>query len=300
MLQCRSGIGDRTEDHAAQQDHRQRHLLDLRAEAAEDGGSGAHRLARLPLEEAAFEQLADHADAQPAHVSVECRDVVGHRKPCTELVLRIVAGDRSEDQRRIGDAACHRPGGIHRPHQRQDPVTAHPAPRRPYADDAVIGGRVADRSAGVLAECRRAERRRRSDATTGAGGAGVVLDVPRIPRLAERPIARSEHAPLGHVELSEHYRARVAKPRHRGGVLVWHEVGECSRAVRRAHALGEELILHRDGDAVQRTEPIAAHHRGLGVLCLPQGRVTRNGDVRVQRFVPAVDPVEVGLHEIDR
>ena len=204
----------------------------------------------------------------PRTFSVERREVVRYRDARGEFVLRIVARDRPEDQRRIRDGSRHRAGCVHRPDERHDPVTAHPPPGRSNADNAVIGGGVADRPAGVFAQRRRAERSRCRDATAGAGGAGIVLDVPRIPRLAERPVARSEHAALRHVQLAEQDRARVAKPRDRRRVLVRHEVGERSRAVRRADALREELILHRDGDPMQRTELSAAHHRGLSFLRL--------------------------------
>jgi hypothetical protein len=300
VLHRRPRVGDRTEDHSCEQDHRQRHFFHSRAEAAEDGGGGADRIAGLAIEKTALKELANDPDAKATHLAIEPGDVVRHGKSRGEDVLRILTRDGSHDQRRIGDRAGHRPRGIHGPDDRQEAIPAGSPPRRPHPDDATVRRRIADRSAGVLAERRRAQRGRCRDSAAGARRAGLVLRVPRVSRLPVGPVAGAEHAALRHVELAEQDRPGLAETRDRGGILIRHEVRECPRAVRRADPLCEELVLHRDGDPVERPDQVAADHGGLVCLRLFQCRIARHRHVCVQPAIPPIDALEVHAHELDR
>jgi hypothetical protein len=68
-------------------------------------------------------QLADHRDAQPAHVLAAGRlDHRRHRRVDGGRVARVVAGDRLVQQRRVEHRAGARPGLVERAGEGDQPV----------------------------------------------------------------------------------------------------------------------------------------------------------------------------------
>ena len=99
--------------------------------------------------------MAHDADAQPLDVAGQGRAVVGQRVPRARRVLRVVAGDRLQQDRAILDGPGHRPGVVEAVRIGIDPVAADETIGRLQPDDAAKCRRAADRAAGVGAERRR-------------------------------------------------------------------------------------------------------------------------------------------------
>ena len=125
-----------------------------------------------------------------------------------------------------------------------------------------------------------------------------MLRVPGIARLAERVPDGAAERELGHVQLAEQDAARGREPRHHGGVLAGYVVGQQARPRRGPHAARGELILHREGHAVEGPERAAGHHGVLGLARGSQRRLARHRDVGTQPAVEAIDPLEVGAHHL--
>ena len=199
----------------------------------------------------------------PRTPSASAARVVRHGDAARERILGVVARDRLEHARRVFDGASERPGSVHRPAQRKRAVAGHTAPRRAKPDDAAERRGRSHRAAGVLAEGRGAEARGDRDTRARRRSAGIVVEIPRVPRLAERKLLRATEGELGQVQLAQQDAAGRVQARDRRRVLGRHVVFEDPRARRRADAGGVELILHRVGNAVERPERLAAHHGGF-------------------------------------
>jgi hypothetical protein len=104
----------------------------------------------------AFMKLADHADRHPVEARRECRPVIGYRPVGRGRVQWVVASQRLHHDGAIFDCAGQRAAMVERVRQRKDATPADPAIGRLQADDAIIGGGAADRTAGVRAHRRRA------------------------------------------------------------------------------------------------------------------------------------------------
>jgi hypothetical protein len=104
-----------------------------------------------------------------------------------------------------------------------------------------------------------------------------MLVVPRIAWLAVGKAKRSPEGELGQVELADEDAPRLSKPRHHGGVLGRHVAAEEGRARGGEDARGVELILHREGNAMQRPAPLALRRLALGPLRLHPRAVLAHG-----------------------
>ena len=98
-------------------------------------------------------EMSDDADPQTSDALAKHRPVVGYRLGGASGITRIMPGDHLEHQRVVARRAGHRPDVVEGEGERCYAAAADPAIGRLHAGDAAHRGRVADRAAGVGAEC---------------------------------------------------------------------------------------------------------------------------------------------------
>ena len=219
--------------------------------------------------------------------------VGGHR------VVRVVAGDRVEQDRGVPDRAGHRPQGVARGVGGHHPVAADQRHRGPQADEAVHRGRAANGAAGILADGDEAEVR---------GGAGPAA--PRRPaRVAGRVVGVADDAEAGpdvargelpHGRLGEDDGPRLAHPGDDGGVAPRHEPVEQRRAVGRRHVAGLDLVLQQHRHAVEGAGRPRLRERGVeGLRLLRHARIdVLDGVQRGPGLVVGLDAGEIALDQL--
>jgi len=211
------------------------------------------------------------------------------------------AGHALEQPGGIGAGARQRPAMVERPGQSLDAVEIDQAIGRLQPGDPAIGGRNADRAAGVGADRGEAHagghRRRRA-------AARATRNVSAPPRVVGRAVVRvvggRAARELVRVRLPDHDGAGRTQPPHRLGVVARYVVAMERRAVGRAHARGVGQILDRDRDTVQR-----AARRTTCELVREAARVTArlgvaDGDEGVERRIMRRDAGETRVDELDR
>ena len=174
-------------------------------------------------------------------------------------IARVGSGERRQQRRRVRDAARHRPRGVLRVRDRDDPGPAHEPDRGLDADDAAVRRRAHDRAVGLGADGERREVGRDRDARARARAARVAVERVGVAALAAagapaRDRARgAEVRPLGHVGLAEDHGARVAQAPGDVRVARRHRARERERARRRGQPVRRvHVVLHQHRDAVER------------------------------------------------
>mgnify|MGYP003693630163 CR=1 FL=1 len=162
---------------------RQRDLGGLRTRLGEQSDRGVEGVDLLRIgSDILCVEMPDDADPQASDVVTEHRPVVGHRLVGACRVGRVVPGDHLEHQRVVAHGARHRPDMVEREGERHDAAAADPAVGRLHAGDAAHRGRVANRTAGVGAECRRKEPGGETGAAAARRAAAEMVAVPRVAR----------------------------------------------------------------------------------------------------------------------
>ena len=136
------------------------------------------------------------------------------------------------------------------------------------AEDAAEGGGEADGAADVGADLERGEPGR--DGGSGAPGraAGHAILVPGIDRGAKDFVERLGVArPTGEIGFAHDNGAGLFDRRHGRGVALRDVIRQLGRPAGRAHALGFERVLDRDGQTVQRSQLLAGRDGGIGGGC---------------------------------
>ena len=243
---------------------RHRHPLHPGPRALEDAHRLHDRLVHRAVTARHPEALVEQADAQPLHSARE-RGGVGRQGRGHVGLARIEAVAPSHDLERHRDV-LH--GAGHRPHVvdgRLEPEHAgvrDQAVGRHEPDDPAPRGGQADRAALIAAQRdvdhpaghRRARARRRA--------AGDVLAVVRVERATVVPHSGEAGAApreLLHLELAGDGGARVEQARDHGRVEVRHVAVHHVRAERHRHPGERDVILERDGLAVERAARRARH-----------------------------------------
>ena len=90
-------------------------------------------------------------------------------------IERIVAGDRLQHQRIVGDGARHRPDMVEREGEREDAAARHQAVGRLQPDDAAAARRIAHAAAGVGAQRHREQAGRDARARARRRAAGMMV-----------------------------------------------------------------------------------------------------------------------------
>ena len=105
----------------------------------------------------ALGQVGDASDAQSGDAHLELAGDVERALADRGRVHRVVAGDRLEHERGVGDVVGERADLVEARRERDEPVAADRAVGGLDADDAAQRGGLADRAAGVGAEADRGE-----------------------------------------------------------------------------------------------------------------------------------------------
>ncbi len=260
------------------------------------GEGRLHRIAYRRLQ--VMKEVAGHdADAQPSQALAQVGAVVGAGPSGGGQILRVVTGHRGEHQCAVLDRARHRPGGVHAPGQRDDPVVADAAVGRPDSNDTVDRRRQADRAAGVGAHRTVTAARRDCDTGAAARTRREMRGVPGVAHGAVMRIGRGA-APceLVHVGLADEDRARLAQPGGDGRVGIGHPIAEHLAARGRARAAHGDVVLQGDRNAVQRPEAVPGRDHDLGGFRDLQRLFLEDGDVCTQHGVGRTDPRQGCLH----
>ncbi len=190
-------------------------------------------------------------------------------------VAAIGPRQHAHHQRGVIDGAGHRPGDaadIGR-------FDRNPAEARLQPDQAAPARRQPHRAADIGAKMQRAVARRAARTRAGAGAAGVLGKIPGIAGEGmEAGEARRQHAVVRHGGLGENDRAclaqacgrrRIRGRRHQfgGGRAEWHR-----------HALGGDVVLDGDGNAVERA------HRRAFLPALGRGLCGGARALRIERI----------------
>ena len=185
----------------------------------------------------------------------------------------------------------HGPDRVHGPAQGRQAETADAAVGGLQPGDAAVRRGVPDRSRGVLPQRTHAQPGGDARARAGAGAAGHVVEIPGIAG------GRQAAGKTAHVELAEQHRPGLAQAPHRGAVFPR------TRWLRDAHhgqgTLDVVLILHRDGNAVERPPITALLYLLLRHPGLLQGALLHEVHEGVQTTVEGLDPVEVGPGQLN-
>ena len=162
------------------------------------------------------------------------------------------------------------------------------------AGDAAQRCRLADRAAGVGAGCARCQTRRDCRRRAARGATGHRVQLPGIAhRTVEAGLVGRAHGELVHVGLAEHHRASGVELFNHRGVIGGDEAIEYPRAAGRAHAIGAEDVLVRDGHTGQRSG-FAARAARIGSPGLGKGALGGDGDEGVQLRIEALDTRQQG------
>ncbi len=140
--------------------------------------------------------------------------IIGNRRRRTGGILGIVAGNHAQHRSRVAHVGGEGPNAVKRRSKGDQPVARNAALGRQNAHDAAKAGGLADRAAGVGAQCCNSHvgrhRRRRSAARSARNPL-------RIHWVAHRPIGRilvrRAHRKLIAVQLAQQHRAGRLKPR---------------------------------------------------------------------------------------
>src|SRR5882672_313745 len=273
--------------------------LDAAAELAEAArglrGGGAHL--RVDRRRDAERLAPRHAKSLEA--SLERLHVVDARR--RERILVAIVGHRAgvHHQRGVLHGSRHRPVMGETP-RRARRVDGNPPPGGLEAEDAAPGGGLADRSAAVGAEGQGRQTRRDGGARAAGGAAGRVAEAPRVAgRAEEEVVGHADPAERRRVRLAEHDRAGRLHALDRGRVLGGHVVPVERRAESGPHVPGDDQVLHRERDAVERTELGAPPRDGVLRRLRGQARAVRvERDVRVQ-LLQRVDAREHRVDHLD-
>ena len=165
-----------------------------------------------------------------------------------QRIARAQSGHRIEEQRKVGNVACHR--SLHRQRRPQIVRRAarHPARRRPQPDDRTIGRRPAQRSAVIGAVRQPHLAGGQCDRAAAGGSAAGQRRVPRIAGAAEHLVERAAAgAEFRRVRLGDHDAALAFDALHHRMRRRGHVIAEDRRTIRRAHArdVGQVLDRHR-------------------------------------------------------
>jgi hypothetical protein len=197
---------------------------------------------------------------------------------------------RGHQQRGIRHAACDGPG-----HTAQiGRLDGHPAGAGLEAHHAAPGGRQADGAADVGAHVQRAIARGSGGCGAGTAAAGVLAQVPGVAgQRVEAAQARRQHAVVGHRGLAQQHRPVFAQAGGRWRVGAGRLQLGGRGAQRQRQAARGDVLLQRDGHAVQWSHRLVAQPARFGGASRLQCRVgiQRPGGLQVR--LPAGD---VGQH----
>ena len=215
--------------------------------------------------------------------------------------VRVSPRNRFEQDARIGDAARDRTGMVETFRKRHHACHAHKSERRLQPDDPAKRRGNADRSARIGAHGCEAHSRGDGRRRSSARAPGNSLARPGIARAAEvRVLAGDAVGELVHVGLAEKNRSGPRQPSGHVAVSVGNEIRENLRAGRGANAARPEIVLQRNGNAVQRAARAAPPNFPLGGLRLAPRTSGEHREKRIEAGIAALDARERRFDQIER
>jgi hypothetical protein len=158
-----------------------------------------------------------------------------------------------------------------------------PAHRAPVVV-AQAEGRHARGECGRLASARATGRARRVPGIAGRTAQLVV----RVPAQAE----------VRQVRASDRDGARAAQLRDEGRIFAGTRLRQATQSVARGRAGEIDVLLHRDGYAVQRSDRCARLDRAICLVRRREGLVVKHDRDGIQRVVDRLDAIEMCLHDL--
>ena len=190
----------------------------------------------------------------------------------------------------MGDQLVAAGGRVHR----------HAPERGLQADEPAEAGRNSNRAGPVGAERQRPQSGRDGRRSAAGRPTRRAREIPWVARLAEQGIVgRAAPGELGEVGPAHEDRAGRPQPRHARGILGRDEVRQQARAEGGPLAGRPEIVLDRHGNAVERAERPAGHHRLLGRARLGQRSLGVDEDVGAQPRVQSLDALQHGTGDLD-
>ena len=209
--------------------------------------------------------MSDDADRQASDALAKHRLVVGDRLVGAPEITWIMPGDHLEHQRVVAHRTGHRSDMVEGEGEGCHAAAADPAVNRLHAGDPAHRGRIADRAAGVGAECCREETGSEASTAAARRAAAKMIAAPRVegrrPGQIEGWAANGEF--VGRELAEEHPTSRFEPLRdHRvpSGGIAHQDLG-----MRRGrHTLDVDDVLQRIGHAMERPAPSTGRYLGLG------------------------------------
>ena len=204
-------------------------------------------------------------------------------------------------QHRVAYGPRQRPGMIQRRAQRHDSVYRHGAERRFESHHAAQRRGNPDRASRIRPHRRRAQTRGHRNRAPAARPSRDSLQVAWIVRRAEMDVvARHSVSEFVQVRFPQHDGARRAQPCHNLRIAVRHELRQDLRPGGRPHTFRPDVVLQRDGNAMERSPPASARDFPLRPLRLRQRRLPHHRQVGIQPRIQPFDPLEIRAHQVDR
>ena len=156
------------------------------------------------------------------------------------------------------------------------------------------------RPAPVTADGEARHARRHGDSGAAAGGAGDTGGIPGVVCLArQQGLGAGEGGEFRSLCLAENNSAGGAQAFHQNLIAIGNMILVDHGSLGRAKALGVVKILDRNGQAVERTQAVAPHHRRFGGLGLGAGTVVVDGNVGVEGRLQLLDALEKVIDHFD-
>src|SRR4029079_5349679 len=226
--------------------------------------------------------MTDDADAHALEIGFQTLAIERHRAIGTSGVVRVVPGDRLQEQGAIFGRPGDRPAMIEAVRVRDDAAPAHAAVCRFEAGDPAERRRYAHRSSGVGSERRRDESRRDSRTRTAARSAGEAREIPRGSR--RWPWQSEGRTAVGEFvrrELADEHCACSIELLHDRRIVPGNVSFEEARMSRRAYAGGLDYVLQPDRNAVERAAITARCALAVAVRRLLLRKCGCHGDERI-------------------
>ena len=272
---------------------------DLGAEPLEDPRRGTDRRVHRAVEPVE-EIILGKPDAEAVDGCVEQPLVVGHAPPARRRVVRVVAGNHAEHERRVRHGAREGPDVVERPRQRHHARPTHAPVRRLEPDDAAAGRGQPDRASRVAAE--RPEDEPRGDRGRRAARR-AARDVTRPPRVLDVTVVgvvpEGPERELRHVELAERHGAAVAQAAHGGALVLGRKVLARDRAARGRQPADVAEVLVGERNAVERPAREAGGQLGLELSRRREGALRVDRDEAPDLAVEPRDALQALARHLD-
>ncbi len=259
-------------------------------------GNGDPWVDHVGLEEVPYDPDTEAGD--PAR---QLARVGGDRRALGGRVRRVVPCDRFENERAVLGGARDRADGVEEPRDRDDAAVRDPPPARAHTRHAVEGGRDPDRAGRIGPERPGRKAGRGAGAGAAARAAADPFEIPRV--VCGAGVRARGHCPVGElvgVELPEDQRPGSAETRDDEGIRRRDVLApEDLRPGRRRRAGDVDHVLDRQRHA---PEPLADGRPSLRLQpgCLRERLLGEHRDVRIERGVENLDPVEEALDRLAR